>query len=448
MKKFKLPCLNWDDVKIGDNLNKLQYFQRNPGAKLIKGGTKYDYIDFKDIIFPNISFTSKYFSDFLSELKQIRLYTNREGYLEDYEKILLYKNLKLTFALGGLHSVDKPGIIIPNDTQILQDRDCRSMHPTLILKYGVYPKHLGSTWTECLQWAFDSRAISKPLSKDPSLSEKERKSHESLQETFKLCMNGGSFGKTGELSSWQHDFKAMLTVTINNQLFLLMLIERYLDLKEVEVKSVNTDGILLLYNKSLKSKIQEIDKQWEIDTKHFLEYTEYIKFIQTSVNDYLALCPNKDVKLKGDFVIDRELHKNPSMIIVPIALKEYFVNNIPIETSIQNHKNIYDFCLMVRMIGEFKATYQCTDNNQCLSNILLPKTIRYYASNSGGIILKHKTETLEDKFTNVNVKQNITIFNKFVNKPMSNYDIDYSFYIKECYKIINKVTKIQLSFNF
>lgn len=46
-----------------------------------------------------------------------------------------------------------------------------------------------------------------------------------------------------------------------------------------------------------------------------------------------------------DFEIDKELHKNNSMRIVPIALKEYFVNGILVKETVANHDNIYDFCI-------------------------------------------------------------------------------------------------------
>ena len=64
------------------------------------------------------------------------------------------------------------------------------------------------------------------------------------------------------------------------------------------------------------------------------------------VSTYIAVYEDGSIKHKSDFEIDKELHKNPSMRIVPIALEKYFVEGIPVEETIKNHKDIFDFCLM------------------------------------------------------------------------------------------------------
>ncbi len=98
----------------------------------------------KDIILPNVYFNSNIYSKFLNELKEITVNIN-DGKLEELNKELIYNDFKLSFGLGGIHSVDKARRIIPSDNQILEDRDCTSMHPTAILKYGFYPEHLGES---------------------------------------------------------------------------------------------------------------------------------------------------------------------------------------------------------------------------------------------------------------------------------------------------------------
>ena len=70
------------------------------------------------------------------------------------------------------------------------------------------------------------------------------------------------------------------------------------------------------------------------------------------------------MKLKGCFEIDKEFHKDPSMKIVPIALYEYFINGISIEQTIKNHKNIYDFCLRLKINRNSSAYYYIIENGQ------------------------------------------------------------------------------------
>lgn len=52
-------------------------------------------------------------------------------------------------ALGGLHSKDKPGLIIA-DGFSLRDADVSSFYPNGILSYDVYPEHLERNPSELL----------------------------------------------------------------------------------------------------------------------------------------------------------------------------------------------------------------------------------------------------------------------------------------------------------
>ena len=63
-------------------------------------------------------------------------------------------------------------------------------------------------------------------------------------------------------------------------------------------------------------------------------------------------------------------------------------------------------------------------------------------SNKGGIIIK---EFDKSKVSGVNVGYTITLFNKYVKKPIAEYDINYNFYITETNKIRNAVNDGQLS---
>jgi hypothetical protein len=180
----------------------------------------------------------------------------------------------------------------------------------------------------------------------------------------------------------------MNCVTIGNQIEMLMLIEK-LEINNIHVVSANTDGIVSLFDKSLEELYYKLCKEWEIqvgnDDLGQLEYQEYKLLIQTSVNDYITLKPNGVYKTKGDFTSEFELHKNKSAKIVPIALQEYFINKIPVEETIKNHTNIYDFCLGTKSIGQNKLVHFNKKNN---TEIELQKINRFYISNEGFNLLK------------------------------------------------------------
>lgn len=276
-----------------------------------------------------------------------------------------------------------------------------------------------------------------------------------------------------------------------------------MELNNIHVVSANTDGIVCLFDKDLNNKYYEICHEWEKKVGNSesgqLEYKDYKFLIQTSVNDYIALDSNNEIKRKGDFEIDSEIHKNNSMRIVRIALTNYFINNTPIEETILNHTNIYHFCKRVKTvkgwwleeryydqepiipifndkdekiefikeygwieyegntwikkewidngksyekgacrlstalnqsINEFKKTYQIANK--------LSKNVRYYVSTNGKTFIKCNEDGRE---TSVEKGYLSTVFNRYRKLPMSEYNINYDYYINECNKIINKIEK-------
>ena len=127
------------------------------------------------------------------------------------------------------------------------------------------------------------------------------------------------------------------------------------------------------------------------------------------------------------------------MKIVQIALYEYFINNIPIETTIYNHKNIYDFCIRLKINHSSEAKYTYLENGQ-IKTINLNRTTRYFASNHGGSISVYYNGS--NSVTRLNSDFQFKLFNKFYDDE---YDIDYKFYIQEANKIKNSIVDTQLS---
>lgn len=227
-----------------------------------------------------------------------------------------------------------------------------------------------------------------------------------------------------------------MRTTINGQLLLSMLIEDILINTTATLLQGNTDGATIYIKRSELDRCLEICRNWENKTRLMLEYSYYKMMAIVDVSTYIAVYENGDIKHKSDFEIDKELHKNPSMRIVPIALERYFVENIPVEETIKNHEDIYDFCLMTRCPKKFDLYYYSVKDGQiCVDK--LSKTTRYFASKRGGTLFKLNNET--GGKTGVLIGQYVTLFNKYVTKPFNEYNIDYDFYINECNKIIEKI---------
>ena len=123
------------------------------------------------------------------------------------------------------------------------------------------------------------------------------------------------------------------------------------------------------------------------------------------------------------------------MKIVPISLKKYFVDNIPIRETITNHKNIFDFCLRLKTNSKSTPYFRHLNKEGIIVDDKLDRTTRYYVSNTGGILLKD----FNGKLNGVNVGFSVTIFNKYVEKDIKDYNINYRFYIAEANKIKNVI---------
>ena len=173
----------------------------------------------------------------------------------------------------------------------------------------------------------------------------------------------------------------------------------------------------------------------------YIEDNIYSKMILRDVNNYIGVYESGEVKLKGCFEIDKEFHKDPSMRIVPIALKNYYVDDIPIKETIMNHTNIYDFCLRLKTNSKSTPYFKYIENGEIIDK-KLDRTTRYYISKTGGVLIKKFDE---NRTSGVNVGYSVTLFNKYVEKDMKDYNINYNFYIAETYKIINAVDDGQLS---
>jgi len=135
-----------------------------------------------------------------------------------------------------------------------------------------------------------------------------------------------------------------------------------------------------------------------------------------------------------------------------MALQEYFVNKTPVKETIENHKNIYDFCLGTKSIGTNRLIHlEPIKGNE----IKLQKINRYYISNNGWHLIK-RLKPLENKkisrqldiFGNENdgTRESeieagwlSTIFNKYIEKDINDYNICYKYYIDRAMKIINKI---------
>ena len=259
-----------------------------------------------------------------------------------------------------------------------------------------------------------------------------------IMEGYKLAANS-IYGKSGEETSVLYDPLYTMKTTIGGQMFISLWIEKLTEaIPEIKFIQANTDGITYMIPRNKTNLVQQVSEEMTNLTGLYIEDAVYQKFIVRDVNNYISQYESGEFKAKGCFEIDKEFHKDNSMRIVPIALKEYYLNGVPIRDTIMNHKDIFDFCMRLKTNSKSTPYFKHIVDNKIVDT-KLDRTTRYYVSNKGGQIYK---DFGDGRINSVNVGYSVTIFNTFIEKE--NYDINYAFYIAEANKIKNAICDGQL----
>jgi DNA polymerase elongation subunit (family B) len=277
---------------------------------------------------------------------------------------------------------------------------------------------------------FDKRLELKPLAKKD-------KRIKGIVGALKLAVNS-VYGKSSDMQNWIYDRQLTMFTTITGELSLMMLIEKY-ETNDIHVISANTDGVTIMIKKDLIPLMHEINEWWSDLTQYELERTDYSKIIFSTVNDYLAIKTDGEIKKKGDFLTDFELHKNKSARIVPIALEHYFVSGIPVDETIRNHSNLYDFCLRQKA----SRSFHYEGINRVTGEVTVyDKLIRYYISTDGEKILKVKNpecQTRAAAISQVEAGEWLATVCNFLPKNSVVDNINYNYYIEKANRIITKI---------
>lgn len=437
-KDFGLPCLSLDRVNLGDRLLQLKVMEKTGLNKkqLENMKSPADYVDLEKVIFPWIKFESPILQKKLTDMKnQHNVSPGRKGYINTF----MFGEMKVTIGVGGIHGDNGTCIIKPNEDELLLDSDVNSLYPSLMRMYHLYPPKLKDVLGQIFPQIIDDRL------------EFKRTGQKNKNETYKYMLNGVS-GKMQDETSWLFSPFTVMQVRINGQLLLLMLAERLLKLG-CKLYQINTDGILYKLKKSKYEELQQVLKEWEKLTMLTLETEEFTQFYQLAINDYFGVEPNNKIKKKGFFLTDIELGKGLTPKIIPEAIINYFVHNIPVEDTIKSCKDICKFLQAEKTGKQWTVEY----NEQIQQRIN-----RFYVSNSGYYLWKWKLDDTGKKSYQIMLKDHgVRLHNKFYSDEdlqwkysqgetfQSIYDIDYQYYINQCIKVIEKLKPKQLNlFNF
>ena len=424
-EEYGIKALNKDGVNLGMEILKTKYLEKthktwNDIKDLRSPCNK---IALNEIILPFIKFDNPILKDLLNEMKQQVVSPDRKG----YNKHFLMDNLEYSVGVGGIHSVNKPSIFIAKEDEIISDVDVASLYPSLIIEYGFYPPHLGKEFLEVYKGIKDERIEAK------------HNGNKLKNLTLKLSINGLSGNLQSEFS-WCYSPKTVMRIRINGQLLLLMLAEKLISIG-CQIIQANTDGLFVLRKKKDEQIFKEACKWWENLTKLELEEDRFERFYQFAINDYLGVLEGykdsknpKLLKKKGLFIDSVTLGKGMQPMIIPKAINANLADNIPVEETIRNCKDINEFITYQKVDKKFTVQYM----DKFITHIN-----RYYVSTNGGYLYKCEVEDNKIvKFTNMLTASGVTICNDITAIKEFPRNINYKYYIKEANKILAKL-KVQ-----
>ena len=223
--------------------------------------------------------------------------------------------------------------------------------------------------------------------------EYKKKGLDAEQAMLKLALNG-TYGASNDKFSPFYDPKFTMSITINGQLSLCMLIEKLSKLDGFDMIQANTDGITFMIAKDKDEEASKVCRWWEEVTKLELEKNIYKRMIIRDVNNYIAEYEDGHLKNKGAYEWQNlGWHKNHSAPVISMAAEMVLVHGKSVEDVIRNHDNYMDFMLRTKVPRSSNLVLVKGDGSEeQLQNIC-----RYYVSNNGGQLVKVMPPVVESK---------------------------------------------------
>ena len=501
-RAYEIDVLSSSRSKIADQLF-IKFYSEFSGLSPVQWRgkkTERHGMSFNRIIFDKVKFKTKQLQDLLTKIKKTTVYgTGKDAFSEE----VTINNLTYTLATGGIHSVDLPRELKSSDSVLSYDYskgeeiwscmssndylychwDISSFYPNLMSTYEIAPEHLDKrTFTRLITWLKDTRIQAKH-SKEALIDGIPK---DILAQALKIVINS-IYGKFSYKFGDTFDQLATLKVTINGQLFILMLCEE-LELNGIEVFSANTDGIVIKLYKKDKELFDNIAQNWQVYTGLSAD-SEYLKmYIDRDVNNYFCQEINNKFDFKGDLnptLYKNDLSKGYNQPIVGQAVVNYFAYNKPIMETLYECKNILDFCKTQNVGRKFKVEYSNSINkvkvgkkylypyeltsgmgvkyktfDHILSKeeidkekvyniyevediyeytepfITIQRNTRFYVSMNGGYLFKVDEN---GKRNNLCAGYKVTVLNTLDDEPIYNRNINYQYYYDEAMKIIDPI---------
>lgn len=290
------------------------------------------------------------------------------------DDVLFKTSLKITigdmpckYAWGGVHGSLSGYYEESNENRVVQNRDVSSLYPSLIEGYNYLSRNVPDP-----QLFYDIR------------KDRIRAKHDGDKQTaadLKLPLNTVSGAQENQYNDL-YDPLPTRSMRISGQLFLTMLTMRLLnECKTIKLLNLNTDGLMYSVDKSELPIVDRISSEWEKQTGFELETDDIQRVWLKDVNNLLFVDIHGKVKTVGSYLnygisVKGAWSINNNMIIVKKALVDYFVNGTPVEETINNCNDIFEFQIIAKAGSKYKEAYHTVDGKR----VSVQKVNRIYAT--------------------------------------------------------------------
>ncbi len=335
--KYQRDFMNHNDTKIGKDyfIMKLeeagvQCYEFGPSGRSPKQ-TLRPSIALKDAILPWIKFEHSEFTRVLEWFKQQTI-TETKGIFNDVTATI--DGFTFVFGLGGIHGSVESEIVESDDDFVIVDLDVSSYYPNLAITNRFYPKHLGASFCDIYHHLYDQRKSHAKGSAENAM--------------LKLALNG-VYGDSNNRFSVFYDPLFTMSITLNGQLLLCLLVQELLKIDRVQLIQINTDGLTVRLPRAYKTELEGVRLWWQDLTKLQLEEVIYSKMFIRDVNNYIGVYEDGRVKRKGVYEHDLEWHQNHGAMVVAKVAEQVLVHGKPIRETVEQWPEIMDFMLRTKV---------------------------------------------------------------------------------------------------
>ena len=358
--------INFNDTKLGK-----QYFI----TRLEKAGVQlYDYgkqgrtvrqtlrndIHIKDAVFPFLSFNTPAFQHVLDWMRKQVIF-DTVGVFKGV--VATVDGLDFHFGLGGIHASRERRVFRATDSETIIDIDASSFYPQIAIQYGLYPAHLGPEFCKIYKELYDERK-KYPKKSPPS-------------EMLKLGLNG-TFGESNQVNSPFFDSLFTMSITLNGQFLLCVLVEWLLGVDGLTVIQANTDGVTVSAPRASIDRVKQIMMAWQSWTRIPLESVEYRAMWIRDVNNYIAQSVSGEIKRKGAYEYNLDWHKDWSGLVVAKAAEQVLVHGKSMRDALS------EFLSSSANPNDFAIRAKCQRNSTLMhGSTPIQNPSRFFVSRSG-----------------------------------------------------------------